>query len=247
MGQLDGNAAIVTGASSGIGRAIALELAREGAAVALVSRRREKLDEVLAEVEKLGGQGLVIPADLSNPEQARGVVDTALGRFESLSILVNNAGVTRDNLIMRMKDEEWDTVIDTNLRSAFLLSRAVARPFMKRRGGRIINIASIVGLIGNPGQANYAASKGGLIALTYTLAKELGSRGILVNAVAPGFIETAMTEDLPEATRSAAVQEIPVARFGQPEEIARVVAFLSGPGASYINGVVLRVDGGMGI
>ncbi|MBI4584240.1 MAG: 3-oxoacyl-[acyl-carrier-protein] reductase [Planctomycetes bacterium] len=245
--ELSGLVCLVTGASSGIGRATALELGRRGAEVALLARSKDKLDSAAAAVQEFGRKVLAIPADVSRSQDVKNAVDQVAAHFGKIDVLVNNAGTTRDNLLLRMSEEEWDEVVNTNLKSAYLLSKAVARIFLRQKGGRIINITSVVGLIGNPGQANYAASKGGLIALTFTLAKELSSRGILVNAVAPGFIETPMTVSLPEAARAAALGTIPLARFGKPEEIAQVVAFLAGPGASYINGTVIRVDGGLGI
>ncbi len=245
--ELSGLVCLVTGASSGIGRATALELARRGADVALLARSKDKLESAALAVQEFGGKVLAVPADVSRSQDVKMAVDQVASQFGKIDVLVNNAGTTRDNLLLRMSEEEWDEVLSTNLKSAYLLSKASARIFLRQKAGRIINITSVVGLIGNPGQANYAASKGGLIALTYTLAKELSSRGILVNAVAPGFIETPMTESLPAAARTAALETIPLGRFGKPEEIAQVVAFLAGPGASYINGTVIRVDGGLGI
>jgi 3-oxoacyl-[acyl-carrier protein] reductase len=245
MAQLEGKIALVTGASAGIGRATALELAREGAAVAVLARSRDKLESLAAEIRAAGGKALALAADVSDAGAVQEAVDTAILELGGLHLLVNNAGITRDNLILRMKDEDWDAVLETNLKSAFLFCRAAAKHFLRQKEGGIINIASVVGLTGNAGQANYAASKGGLIAFTLSLAKELASRGIRVNAVAPGFIETAMTDALPESAREGTRSLIPLGRFGSPLEIAKVVAFLAGPGASYITGVTLRVDGGL--
>jgi 3-oxoacyl-[acyl-carrier protein] reductase len=245
MAQLEGKIALVTGASAGIGRATALELAREGAAVAVLARSRDKLESLAAEIRAAGGKALALAADVSDAGAVQEAVDTAILELGGLHLLVNNAGITRDNLILRMKDEDWDAVLETNLKSAFLFCRAAAKHFLRQKEGGIINIASVVGLTGNAGQANYAASKGGLIAFTLSLAKELASRGIRVNAVAPGFIETAMTDALPESARESTRSLIPLGRFGSPLEIAKVVAFLAGPGASYITGATLRVDGGL--
>ena len=237
----------MTGASSGIGRAVAVELARRGAGVALVARNRERLEATAASIRELGAQALVATAEVSCSDDVDRATREVLGEFSRVEVLVNHAGITRESLLIRMKEDDWDAVLDTNLKSAFLFSKALARTFLKQKGGRIINIASIVGLIGNPGQANYSASKGGLIALTYTLAKELASRNVLVNAVAPGFIETAMTAELSEESRETAAREIPLGRFGSAEEIAGAVAFLAGPHASYVTGTVLRVDGGLSL
>ncbi len=247
MARLEGQVALVTGASRGIGKAIALKLAEEGASVALFSRSAGPLEEVAARIRASGRSALVIPGDVSRPEDAKSAVEKVLADLGRLDILVNNAGIARDNLILRMRDEEWTEVIDANLRGTFVFCRAAARHLLKQRSGRIVNIASVVGLTGNAGQANYAASKGGIIAMTYSLAKELGGRGINVNAIAPGFIESEMTAALSAEVRQGALGRIPSARFGRPEEIAVVAAFLAGPDGSYINGAVIRVDGGLAI
>ncbi|WP_252393341.1 3-oxoacyl-[acyl-carrier-protein] reductase [Brockia lithotrophica] len=238
--------ALVTGASRGIGRAIALELARGGARVLVVYRgRRDAAEAVVEAIRGLGSEALAEQGDVSRPEEADRLVSLALERFGRLDILVNNAGITRDNLLLRMKDEEWEEVIRTNLSGPFYLMRAAAKHMVRARRGRIVNIASVVGLVGNPGQANYAAAKAGLIGLTKAAAKELASRGITVNAVAPGYIQTDMTESLPEAAKEALLRLIPTGRFGSPEDVARAVRFLAGDDAAYITGHVLVVDGGM--
>jgi 3-oxoacyl-[acyl-carrier protein] reductase len=239
--------ALVTGGSRGIGRAIAVRLAQEGADLALFARSQAGLEETAVLVRETGRRALTIAGDAARVEDARGAIERTLAELGRLDVLVNNAGITRDNLLLRMRDEEWAEVLDTNLKSTFLFSRAAARQFLRQRSGRIINIASIAGMTGNAGQANYAASKGGMIAFTFSLAKELGGRGITVNSIAPGFIESDMTGSLPEEARRGAAERIPAGRFGRPEEVAAAAAFLAGPEASYINGAVIRVDGGLAI
>jgi 3-oxoacyl-[acyl-carrier protein] reductase len=244
--MLQGKIALVTGASRGIGRAVALELARHGAKVAVNYAGSEaKANEVVSEILEMGGEAFAIQADVSKAEAVEHMVKEVLDRFGRIDILVNNAGVTRDNLIMRMKEEEWDEVININLKGVFNCTKAVTRPMMKQRYGRIINIASIVGVSGNPGQANYVAAKAGVIGLTKTTAKELASRNITVNAIAPGFITTDMTDKLSEEVRGEMLKQIPLARFGEPKDIAGVVVFLATDAANYITGQTIHVDGGM--
>ncbi len=245
MGKLDDKIAIVTGGGSGIGQSIALGLAREGCDVALCGRRLEPLQETVGRIEALGRRALALSVDVSRGEAVHGFVDEVVKVFGRVDILVNNAGVTRDNLLIRMTEEQWDEVLTTNLKGAFLFGKAVARPMMKQRGGSIVQISSIIGLIGNAGQCNYAASKAGLIALTQSMAKELASRNIRVNAVAPGFIVSQMTNALPEALRTKMLGEIPLGRFGAGEDIANAVVFLASEDASYVTGQVLSVNGGM--
>ncbi len=237
--------ALVTGATRGIGRAIALELGRQGATVVGTATTEAGATSITAALgeAKLNGAGMVL--DVNSAEQAQQVVDRAQEQFGTLSILVNNAGITRDNLLVRMKDDEWDEILDTNLRSVFRMSKLVLRTMMKARTGRIINIGSVVGAMGNAGQANYAAAKAGMVGFTKALAREVGSRGITVNCVAPGFIDTDMTRALGEAQTEALVQQIPVGRLGRGEDIASAVAFLASPGAAYITGATLHVNGGM--
>ena len=246
---LVGKVAVVTGASRGIGRAIALRLAREGADLALIARSEEGLSAVVAEVRDLHRERRVLPiaCDVGVAGNVQEAIEKITGELGRIDILVNNAGITRDNLLLRMSEEEWDEVIAVNLKSVFNLSKAVARNMLRSRSGRIVNVTSVVGLIGNAGQANYAASKGGMIAFTFSLARELASRGITVNAVAPGFIDTDMTAAMPEEARKSFSERIPLGRFGRPEDIAEVVVFLSGPFAGYITGEVIRVDGGLAI
>ncbi|MED1864269.1 3-oxoacyl-[acyl-carrier-protein] reductase [Fictibacillus nanhaiensis] len=244
--MLNDKSVLVTGASRGIGRAIALYFARNGAKVAVnYSGSEERANEVVNEIKENGGTAFAIKADISSSDDVTNMVKTVVEEFGSLDVLVNNAGITRDNLLMRMKEEDWDAVINTNLKGVFLTTKAVTRQMMKQRKGRIINIASIVGVSGNAGQANYVAAKAGVIGLTKTAAKELSSRGITVNAIAPGFIETDMTGKLEEGIKSDMLRNIPLARFGQPDDIASAAAFLASDASSYITGQTLHVDGGM--
>ncbi len=246
MRKLEGKVAVVTGASRGIGRSIALKLADEGAKVVVnYSGSQAKAEEVVATIQENGGEAIAVQASVSKTEEVSALMDAVVKTFGSLDILVNNAGITRDNLLMRMKEDEWDDVLNTNLKGVFLCTKAVTRQMMKQRAGRIINISSIVGVAGNPGQANYVAAKAGVIGLTKTTAKELASRNILVNAVAPGFIETEMTEQLPEDIKQGMLSQIPLAKLGQPEDIAKAVAFLASEDANYMTGQTLHIDGGM--
>lgn len=244
--MLKGKNVLVTGASRGIGRAIALELGRNGANVAVnYAGSKEKAEEVVNELKEMDVQAFAIQADVSSEADVKGMVKEVISQFGSLDILVNNAGITRDNLLMRMKEEEFDQVINTNLKGVFLCTKAVTRQMMKQKSGKIINVASIVGVAGNPGQANYVAAKAGVIGLTKTTAKELASRNILVNAVAPGFIATDMTDELTEEQKEAMLKLIPLERLGQPEDVAKVVRFLASDDASYITGQTIHIDGGM--
>jgi 3-oxoacyl-[acyl-carrier protein] reductase len=244
--MLNNKSVLITGASRGIGRAIALYFAKNGAKVAVnYSGSEAKANEVVEEIKANGGTAFAIKADISSSEDVTNMVKTVIDEFGSLDVLVNNAGITRDNLLMRMKEEDWDAVINTNLKGVFLTTKAVTRQMMKQRNGRIINIASIVGVSGNAGQANYVAAKAGVIGLTKTTAKELSSRGITVNAIAPGFIETDMTGKLEEGIKEDMLRNIPLARFGQPDDIAAAAAFLASDSSSYITGQTLHVDGGM--
>lgn len=243
--MLQGQVALVTGASRGIGRAIALELGRQGAVVVGTATSEEGAAKISAYLQEAGVQGQGMALDVTVLEQVNGIVSAVEKQFGAVSILVNNAGITRDNLLMRMKDDEWDGILDTNLRSAFWLSRAVIKGMMKARKGRIISIASVIGAIGNPGQANYAAAKAGLMGFTRSLAREVGSRNITVNCVAPGFIDTDMTKDLPEDYKQKLLDQIALGRLGQVEDIANAVSFLAGPHGAYITGNTLHVNGGM--
>lgn len=243
---LEGQIALVTGGTRGIGRAIAARLARAGAHVTLTSRTPEAAQEVAEHLRsETGGSVHGEACDSAKSEACGALMKSILERHGRLDILVNNAGITRDNLVMRMKDEDWMSVFDTNLHGAFFLAKAALRPMMKQRSGRIVNITSIVGMTGNAGQTNYAATKAGLIGFTKSLAKEIGSRGITVNAVAPGYIETDMTQEMTEEVKEKLKSMIPLERLGKPEDIAEAVLFLASPAASYITGVVLQVDGGM--
>ncbi len=245
MNQLANQVAVVTGAGRGIGRAIALKFAAEGADVACVSRTAENSEKVAAEVRALGRKAWAIAVDVSDAAAVRAAGEKILAEAGRVDILVNNAGVTRDGLLMRMSDEDWDVVLATNLRGAFLFTRAFSRNLIKQRSGRIINIASISGLLGAAGQANYSASKAGLIGFTKAVAREVASRGITVNAIAPGFVETDMTAVLKEEMKKEAAKQIPMNTFGQPEDIALAALYLAGPGGRYVTGQVLTVDGGM--
>lgn len=244
--RLQDKVAIITGASRGIGREIALVFAQEGAKLVLTARSMDLLKSLSDEIVTAGGtQPLCVDLDVKNSEKVDEMVDKTLDKFSRVDILVNNAGVTRDGLLLRMSDEDWDEVLDTNLKGAFHCLKAVAKPMMRQRSGRIINMASVIGLIGNAGQANYAASKAGLIALTKSAAKEFGSRNILINAIAPGFIETDMTQALSEDVRKAILKNIPIGVFGKPVDVARAAVFLASDESSFVTGQVLTVDGGM--
>ncbi|WP_299087078.1 3-oxoacyl-[acyl-carrier-protein] reductase [uncultured Metabacillus sp.] len=244
--MLENKVALVTGASRGIGRAIALDLAKNGASVAVNYAGNEaKANEVVDEIKAGGGNAFAIKADVSNSEDVTQMVKEVINQFGQLDILVNNAGITRDNLLMRMKDNEWDDVINTNLKGVFLCTKAVTRQMMKQRSGRIINITSVVGVSGNPGQSNYVAAKAGVIGLTKTTAKELASRNITVNAVAPGFITTDMTDELSEEMKTEMLKQIPLAKLGEPSDIANIVSFLASDKSKYITGQTMHVNGGM--
>ena len=243
FGSLDGKVALVTGGSRGIGAAISHELAKAGAKVAVNFRSgREAADEVAGEIG-----GLAVQADVSNPEEVQALIERVEGELGDIDALVNNAGVTRDTLIARMTDDDWQTVIDTNLRGTFNTSRAVSRKMLRRRAGSIVNLSSVVGVHGNPGQANYAASKAGIIGLTKALARELGSRRVRVNAIAPGYISTELTDVLNDEQRGLILGNTPLGRLGEPEDVARAVRFLCSDEAAFITGEVLLVDGGLGM
>ncbi|WP_374988418.1 3-oxoacyl-[acyl-carrier-protein] reductase [Priestia megaterium] len=244
--MLQGKVAVVTGASRGIGRAVAIELGKLGAKVVVnYSGSEAKALEVVDEIKGLGTDAIAVQANVAESDSVQAMIKEAISTFGSVDILVNNAGITRDNLLMRMKEDEWDDVINTNLKGVFLCTKAVTRQMMKQRTGRIINISSIVGVSGNAGQANYVAAKSGVIGLTKTTAKELASRNITVNAVAPGFIATDMTDKLNEEVQAEMLKQIPLASFGQPEDVANAVAFLASDASRYITGQTIHVDGGM--
>lgn len=244
--MLQGQVALVTGASRGIGRAIAIELAKNGAKVVVnYAGSEQKAEDVVAAIKDMGQEAIKIKANVSDEEEVKAMVKETIDTFGQLDILVNNAGITRDNLLMRMKTEEFDQVIETNLKGVFLTTKAVTRQMMKQKNGRIINIASVVGVMGNPGQANYVAAKAGVIGMTKSNAKELAPRNILVNAVAPGFIQTDMTDQLTEDQQKEMLNHIPLSRLGDGEDVAKVVRFLASSDANYITGQVIHVDGGM--
>jgi 3-oxoacyl-[acyl-carrier protein] reductase len=245
MSQLTNQIAVVTGAGRGIGRAIALKFAAEGADVVVVSRTVENSEKVANEIAALGRKAWAFAVDVADSTAVSAAAEKILADCGKVDILVNNAGVTRDGLLMRMSDADWDTVLNTNLKGAFFFTKAFSRAFAKQRSGRIINISSVIGLIGNAGQCNYAASKAGLIGFTQSVAKELAGRGITVNAIAPGFIQTDMTSELKEDLKAALLKQIPLGSFGEAEDIAGAALYLASPAARYVTGQVLTVDGGM--
>ena len=242
--NLTDKVAIVTGSGRGIGRAIALKLAEDGAAI-VINDISNAAEDVAAEIQAAGGQSRAVIADISSADEVNRMVEATMEAFGRIDILVNNAGIARDQLLLRMSEEEWDSVLKIDLKSVFLCTKAVARPMMKQRWGRIISISSIVGLIGNPGQVNYAAAKAGIVGFTMSVAREMASRGITANAIAPGFIDTEMTQKLTGQQRQELMANIPLGRLGSPEDVASVACFLASEDAGYITGQVLTVDGGM--
>ena len=248
MSRLDGKRALVTGASRGIGRAIALRLAAEGASVAVNYHSGENdAASVVSEITASGGTAIAFQASVASAEEANRLVDATVEALGGIDILVNNAGITRDNLLMRLSEDDWDAVLDTNLKGAFLCTKAAIRPMLRQRSGRIVNMSSIVAITGNPGQANYTAAKAGLIGFTKTIAREVASRGITVNALAPGFIETQMVEAIPEDLRKQILERIPLGQFGTPDDVARSVVFLASDDGAYITGQVIGIDGGLSL
>lgn len=242
--DMTGKTVIVSGSARGIGRALAEKFASLGANVVL-SGTTDTVHEVAAEIAAAGGKVASVAGDISTPEGAQALVDRAVAEFGTVDVLINNAGVTRDKLLIQMKEDDWDKVLDTNLKGTFLLTKAAAKIMMKKRTGRIINITSVIGVMGNAGQSNYAASKAGMIGFTKSIAKELGSRGITCNAIAPGFIETQMTEELPEDLKNTYLKSIPVGRYGTPAEVADLAVFLASGQAAYVTGQVIHIDGGL--
>lgn len=248
VGMLSGKVALVTGAGRGIGREIALTLSEYGAAVIVnYNGSKEKAEEVVSRIRQKGGTAECVQCSVADEEACKEMIDSMLAKFGHIDILVNNAGITKDNLLMKISEEDFDAVIDTNLKGTFHTIKCMYRAFLKQRGGRIINLSSVSGVLGNAGQANYAASKAGVIGLTKSVARELASRNITVNAVAPGFIDTDMTQAMSESAKEATINQIPLKRVGQPREIAETVAFLASDKAAYITGQVISVDGGMAI
>ncbi len=243
--SLKGKVALITGGARGIGKEIALLFAREGADIALCDVDLEEANKTAKEIQVLGRESLAIKTDVTDSKAVQDMVDKILDKFKKLDILINNAGITKDNLVLRMSEEDWDKVIAVNLKGCFICTKIVAKVMLKQRSGRIINLASIIGIMGNAGQANYAASKAGIIALTKSVAKELAPRGVLVNAIAPGFIKTEMTARLSEDIQKKMLSVIPLGRFGEPKDVADLALFLSSEGSSYITGQVIQIDGGM--
>ncbi len=243
--KLDNKIAVVTGAAQGIGKVIAMHLVQKGASLVLCDINLEMAKEAAREIEEAGGKCLALKSDVSNMQDAEKIIKEAVEHFGSLDILVNNAGITKDNVLIRMKEEQWDQVMAVNLKGTFNVTRAAIKVMMRKKSGKIVNIASITGLMGNAGQANYSASKAGVIGFTKSIAREYADRGITVNAVAPGFIETAMTDAIPEREREELIRQIPVKKLGTPEDVANAVSFLASEEASYITGQVIGVNGGL--